>query len=56
MDEKSLNDLIKMLEYLRDDAFSRASGSNHAFQNGRYSAYHKTLELIRKAMNGERLV
>ena len=56
MDEKTLNDLIKKLEAMRDDAFSRASGTNHAFQNRRYSAYHKTIELIRKAMKGERLV
>lgn len=56
MDEQTLNNLIKKLEFLRDDAFSKTSGPNHAFQNGRYSAFHKAIELIRKAMNGEKLV
>lgn len=53
MSEKELQAVIKTLEALKEDAFRK---SDHAIptyaanKNGQYMAYHKSIEIIKKAM------
>ncbi len=55
MSEKELQAVIKTLEALRDEAFRKSVGRNSAYsanKSGQYSAYHKSIEIIKKAMKG----
>lgn len=60
MNEEAVQALIVKLEALRDDAFRKANQrGNSAYsanRSGQYTAYHKAIELIKKATKGERLV
>lgn len=59
MSEKELEEVIKKLEALRDEAFYRSNHKNAAYsanKNGQYTAYHKAIDIIKKAQKGERLV
>lgn len=46
--------LIKKLEALKNEAQYKMD--DNTYKAGQYSAYHKAIELIKKAMKGERLV
>lgn len=60
MDEKELQAVIKLLETLRDTAFYKSTHSSSATysanKNGQYTAYHKAVEIIKKATKGENCV
>ena len=59
MNEAELQKVINKLEQLREEAFNKSvhsSGSYSANKNGQYSAYHKAVELLKKAQKGEKLV
>jgi hypothetical protein len=59
MSEKELQEVIKKLEALRDEAFHKSNHTNAVYsanRNGQYTAYHKAIEIIKKAQKGEWLV
>lgn len=52
MSDKELQTVIKQLEILRDEAFhnsNKISPVTAAYKSGQYSAYHKAVEIIKKA-------
>lgn len=60
MGEKELQEGISKLEALMNEAFYKSNQRRNiaysANLNGQYTAYHKAIELIKKAQKGEWVV